>query len=143
MNMTSMLCKIGTSIIASLDINNPSTNIGITEVRANGHVNYTCSIEIPPNMSVDLYVVMKARHKEPVQDAYFIAYPIINATLIVNFPDNYEFHLFPSFSNDLKQIISDNNRHVYEMNGGALPNQGFYYELKRKVLLANNKGEAL
>ncbi len=132
MDMTRMQCEIDGRTISRFDINDPSSNLNIRkECGDNGCVTYYCSIEIPPNRSVDLTTIVTSRCVDLIQNVHFIQYPTINAKLIVTFPEGYEFHLFPSFSNDLKRTISDNTRHVYEMKGGALPNQGFYYELKR------------
>ncbi len=91
------------------------------------------NIIVPAKKEIEMTMVYLHKFKEKVQDTYFSKYPIINAILTVTFPPEYDFHIFPSFSSELRETLVENNRRIYELSGAILPHQGFEYSLIKRL----------
>lgn len=100
----------------------------------NGHCNLTINVTIPPGKKIDVTLVYLTLYDNfYVNDGYFTKYPMINATLTATFPKEYEFEIFQALSSEMQRTLNEENRSIYEVNGGILPHQGFIYSLKRKA----------
>jgi hypothetical protein len=133
--LSAAYCKAGNNTIISYNKNNdPGENFGvqITQDGDKTHINFT--VIIPEMESVDFTLIYENLYSmNRVEGSYFTIYPIIKAKLTVNFPEEYEFSLFDSFSSPLRLISKEKNRHMYSLQGGALPHQGFNYTLLEKA----------
>ena len=115
------------------DIQNPQKNDRIDILKIDDSITQLeIEVPFPPQKRIDVIMVFKVKYGSlPINDSMFTAYPIINASLIANFPNGYKFRLFQSLSTDLKMSLNENTRHIYEAQGGILPLQGFIFYLDR------------
>ncbi len=91
-------------------------------------------VAIPAKDYVKVTIVLLTEyHKEEVSDYYASRYAVINASLTAQFPPSYEFDIFQSFSTEMRLVIDEDNRRRWELDGAALPHQGFQFFLKKKT----------
>jgi hypothetical protein len=92
----------------------------------------TITIDIPAESSVDLTLVIEGSHRGNVTDAYFTKYPIVDGSIIFQYPKEYNFGWAPSISADVKLEIDQPNKKTFEVTGAILPKQGFVFFLRKK-----------
>jgi len=89
-------------------------------------------IEIPPKREVEFTLIFKNIYNGVCYDEYRTFHPLVNANLIVNFPIEYEFSIYSSMSSEMKLMIDEPSRKIYQLKGAILPKQGFSFNLLKK-----------
>ncbi len=128
----SINCEMDGKTCMTFDIHDIKNSIGVETIEEGDRKFYLCMVEIPPQRTVEMTLVIRTKYTIPIRDAYFIRYPVINATLIVNIPHGFDFDLFSSFSSNLRATIKKPTQHMYTINGGVLPHQGFIFFLTKR-----------
>ncbi len=90
-------------------------------------------LEIPPNNYVDYTIIYKIEHSKRLQDEFFTWLPVINLKIIATYPPEYNFEIFSMLSPSLELKVKDDDRSIYEAEGGILPRQGIVYYLDKKT----------
>jgi len=89
-------------------------------------------LDIPPGEYADITLVLLTQYAgDKVLDSYYTFHPLIDATLIANYPKGYKFSIFSSFSSPIRETSSDETSSVNELRGGVLPGQGISFVLSK------------
>lgn len=102
-------------------------NINISEEGSKTTVDY--AVTIPPETYVEYKTVLERSYVGDITDAQNTKVPVIGADIIVNFPEEYNFDIFPTMSTTPRLITRSNIQKIYRVDGGILPYQGFMFYL--------------
>lgn len=127
-----VLCTLHDEILVSYDSEkheNKGVNVEVVDENTQ-KIHY--ELRIPAYHYVEYTTVFQNKYKGFVQDELFTLLPQIDLNIIATYPSDYEFRIFPMLSSELKLKLKENNRSIYKVEGGILPNQGVAYILEKK-----------
>lgn len=91
-------------------------------------------VTINPNESIEVVLVFKQFFNNGyIYETHTSRHSIINLEIIVNFPSDFDFDLFSSFSNDLRLKIDEPSKKVYVVKGAIFSGQGIEFICKKKI----------
>jgi two-component system cell cycle sensor histidine kinase/response regulator CckA len=132
------MAKAGEKTISSYSYLNPDESFGlkISEKENTTTAKIVGKISQGKKDSISISHVIKTEYKNVIQEVFFTKLPIINGSLLVQFPKDYHFHFCPSTASEFKliEVLPSNGKvtQIYNFEGAVLPNQGFAFSLNRK-----------
>ena len=126
-------CRIDNKVVALYDKHQPNNNINVSFEVTDTEVTVINDFIVKAGQSFTDKIIYKNVYLDKVQDEFFTMLPLINLTITVSFPEDYEFEIINMMSPKKVQEIDEPDKHIYKFNGGILPKQGFVYYLKKKI----------
>jgi hypothetical protein len=105
-------------------------NIVIKDTPTGGkRIGYT--VKVPPSDFIESTFEYCELYNNNVYDCQHTKYPIIGLNISAVFPKGYRFIIYPSMSNELKEISVGPTTRSFKVDGGLLPRQGIVYVLEK------------
>lgn len=123
--------------IAKFDSRDPSNLSGLSIEHAGEitKVNFDGYLDPGADNSIFITTLMKIEYRNIIQEVFFTKLPIINGSVIIRFPVEFNLCFYPSTSSKFDEeddhVIDGYRTKVFIFRGGVLPNQGFAINLNR------------
>lgn len=98
---------------------------------ANGGKQISYTVKVPPSDFIESTFEYCEMYDDKVYDCQHTKYPIIGLNISAVFPRGYKFVIYPSMSNELKEISVGPTTRSFKVDGGLLPRQGIVYVLEK------------